>query len=144
MRLVNIDDEPFEAAPVAAAREQMTTACSMWASVEPRLVLQIKLTAWPALLAGSVRQLLQGVLTEGTQISAAERAFFTRSSREVQPSLLHLPVVVPRPSVVGLGSAVFLQSFAKSACLRSDGRYTFLAYRGVTVSEVASLYTKRY
>ena len=52
MRLVNIDDEPFEAAPVAAAREQMTTACSMWASVEPRLVLQIKLTAclaaWPA------------------------------------------------------------------------------------------------
>ena len=81
MRLVNIDDEPFEAAPVAAAREQMTTACSMWASVEPRLVLQIKLTAWPALLGGSVRQLLQGVLTEGTQISAAERAFFTRSSR---------------------------------------------------------------
>ena len=35
----------FEAAPVAAAQEQMTTACSMWASVEPRLVLQIKLTA---------------------------------------------------------------------------------------------------
>ena len=68
MRLVNIDDEPFEAAPVAAAREQMTTACSMWASVEPRLVLQIKLTAWSALLAGSVRQLLQGVLTEGTEI----------------------------------------------------------------------------
>ena len=28
MRLVNIDDEPFDAAPVAAAREQMTTACS--------------------------------------------------------------------------------------------------------------------
>ena len=80
MRLVNIDDEPFEAAPVAAAREQMTTACSTWASVEPRLVLQIKLTAWPALLAGSVRQLLQGVLTEGTQISSAKRAFFTRSS----------------------------------------------------------------
>ena len=81
MKLVNIDDDPFKAAPVEAAREQMTTACSMWASVEPRLVLQIKLTAWPALLAGSVRQLLQGVLTEGTQISAAERAFFTRSSR---------------------------------------------------------------
>ena len=80
MRLVNIDDEPFEAAPVAAAREQMTTACSMWASVEPRLVLQIKLTAWPALLAGSVRQLLQGALTEGTEISSAERAFFTPSS----------------------------------------------------------------
>ena len=55
MRLVNIDDEPFEAAAVAAAREQMTTACSMWASEEPRLGLQIKLTAWPALLAGSVR-----------------------------------------------------------------------------------------
>ena len=80
MRLVNIDDEPFEAAPVAAAREQMTTACSIWASVEPRLVLQIKLTAWPALLAGSVRQLLQGVLTEGTPLSAAERAFFMRFS----------------------------------------------------------------
>ena len=80
MRLVNIDDEPFEAAPVAAAREQMTTACSMWASVEPRLVLQIKLTAWPALLAGSVRQLLQGVLTEGPNCSSLEHAFCTRFS----------------------------------------------------------------
>ena len=80
MRSVKNDDEPFETVALAVVREQVTTACSMWASVEPRLVLQIKLTAWPALLAGSVRQLLQGVLTEGTHCSSLEHAFCTRFS----------------------------------------------------------------
>ena len=45
MSSVKNDDEPFETAAVAVAREQMATACSMWASVEARLMLQIKLTA---------------------------------------------------------------------------------------------------
>ena len=76
---VRIDDEPFEMAALAAAREQMTTApCSMWASVEARLALQIKLTAWTWKLGGRVRQLLQGVQNEGTQISPAKRAFLVR------------------------------------------------------------------
>ena len=38
--------EPFKMAAAAAARAQMATACSMWASVEARLALQIKVTAW--------------------------------------------------------------------------------------------------
>ena len=77
---VKNDDEAFKTAAAASVRDQTATACSMWASVEPRLVLQIKLTAWPALLAGSVRQLLQGVLTEGPNCSSLEHAFCTRFS----------------------------------------------------------------
>ena len=117
MRLVNIDDEPFEAAPVAAAREQMTTACSMWASVEPRLVLQIKLTAWPALLAGSVRQLLQGVLTKDQTAPhwsmRFARGFLLRRLRDRRSAKR----AVPRASVIGLGSDLVLQSGT------SSGRY---------------------
>ncbi len=36
----------LETAAAAAAREQMVTACSIWASVESHLALKIKLTAW--------------------------------------------------------------------------------------------------
>ena len=119
MRLVNIDDEPFEAAPIAAAREQMTTACSMWASVEPRLVLQIKLTAWPALLAGSIRQLLQGVLTEGPNCSSLEhafcRGFLLRRLRDRRSAKR----AVPRASVIGLGSDLVLHMWT------SDGGNPF-------------------
>ena len=43
---VKNDEESLETAAVAAARERVVTACSMWASVEARLALQIKLTAW--------------------------------------------------------------------------------------------------
>ena len=43
---VKNDDESLETAAVAAAREQMVTACSIWASVESHLALKIKLTAW--------------------------------------------------------------------------------------------------
>ena len=43
---VKNDDESLETAAVAPAREQMVTACSIWASVESHLALKIKLTAW--------------------------------------------------------------------------------------------------
>ena len=43
---VNNDDEPFETAAVSVARKHVATECSMWASVETLLALQIKLTPW--------------------------------------------------------------------------------------------------
>ena len=43
---VKNDDEPFKTAAVSVVRERVATARSMWASVEARLALQIKLTAW--------------------------------------------------------------------------------------------------
>ena len=43
---VKNDEESLETAAVTAAREQMVTACSIWASVESHLALKIKLTAW--------------------------------------------------------------------------------------------------
>ena len=43
---VKNDEESLETAAVAAAWEQMVTACSMWASLESHLALKIKLTAW--------------------------------------------------------------------------------------------------
>ena len=42
---VNNDDEPFETVAVAVAREHVATVCSVWASAEAQLALQIKLTA---------------------------------------------------------------------------------------------------
>ena len=44
MRLVNIDDEPFEAAPVAAAQERMVTAGNVPASADIVLCGQTTLT----------------------------------------------------------------------------------------------------
>ena len=46
MRSVDKDDEPFETAAVAVARERVSTVCSLWTSVETHQVPQIKLTAW--------------------------------------------------------------------------------------------------
>ena len=43
---VNKDDEPFEPAAVAVARERVSTVCSLCASVETLLAPQIKLTPW--------------------------------------------------------------------------------------------------
>ena len=60
------DDEPFETVAVAAAREQMATAYSMWASLEPQLALQIKLTAWTCKLGGRSRRTCKRVQNEGT------------------------------------------------------------------------------
>ena len=45
MMSVKNDDESFKTAAVADVGERVATAWSMWASVEARLVLQIKLTA---------------------------------------------------------------------------------------------------
>ena len=44
MRSVDKDDEPFETAAVAVARERVSTVCSLWTSVETHQVPQIKLT----------------------------------------------------------------------------------------------------
>ena len=43
---VNNDDEPFEDAAVAVARECVPIVCSLWMSVETFLAPQIKLTPW--------------------------------------------------------------------------------------------------
>ena len=46
MLSVKNDDEPFEMAAVEVAQERVATVASVWASVEARLVREIKLTAW--------------------------------------------------------------------------------------------------
>ena len=57
---VKNDDEPFKTAAAAVARERVATARSMWASVEARLALQIKLTAWTCMARRRRVAVLQG------------------------------------------------------------------------------------
>ena len=57
---VKNDDESLETAAVAAAREQMVTACSIWASGESHLALKIKLTAWTWKARRPLAAVLQG------------------------------------------------------------------------------------
>ena len=89
----NEDDEPFKTAAAAVARERVATARSMWASVEARLALQIKLTAWTCKLGGRSRQSCKSLQNEGPWFSSAERAFSTRSS--TQKTAGHLVFCLP-------------------------------------------------
>ena len=67
---VKNEAESFESAAVAAAREQMLTACNVPASAEPMLGSQ---TTWRhgscSALGGAGDQLLQVLQNEGTQNS---------------------------------------------------------------------------
>ena len=74
---VNKDDEPFEPAAVAVARECVPIVCSLWMSVETLLALKIKLTAWTCKLGVRGRAAPESAENEGEVFSAAERAFLT-------------------------------------------------------------------
>ena len=63
---VNKDDEPFEPAAAAVARERVSTVCSLWMSVETHLVPQIKLTAWTCKLGVRGRAAPESAENEGT------------------------------------------------------------------------------
>ena len=78
MMSVKKDDEPFKSAAAAVARERVATARSMWASVEARLALQIKLTPWTCKLGVRGRAAPESAENEGRWFSSAKRAFFTR------------------------------------------------------------------
>ena len=77
---VKNDEESLETAAVAAAREQMVTACSIWASVESHLALKIKLTAWTC-MARRPR-------TAGSQDSAKRRLSVLCSGKSFSHAVL--------------------------------------------------------
>ena len=73
---VNNDDEPFKTAAVAVAREQMTTARSMWASEESRLALQIKLMSWTCKARRPLAAVLQGPAKRRPLVLFTGKSFF--------------------------------------------------------------------
>ena len=77
---VKNDEESLETAAVTAAREQMVTACSIWASVESHLALKIKLTAWTCMARQPRTAGSRTLQNEGTQNAPAEQAFSVRFS----------------------------------------------------------------
>ena len=82
MRSVNNEAEHFESVAVAAAWEHVATVCSVWASVEAQLALQIKLTTWTCKARRRCAPAPEMLQNEGPSFSSAKRAFSTRSSIE--------------------------------------------------------------
>ena len=77
---VNKDDEPFEPAASAVARECVSIVYSLWMSVETLLALKIKLTAWTCKLGVRGRAAPESAENEGSWFSRLETAFDTRFS----------------------------------------------------------------
>ena len=73
---VKNDEESLETAAVAAAREQMVTACSIWASLESHLALQIKLIAWTWKARRPLEAVLQGPAKRRNTERASGASFF--------------------------------------------------------------------
>ena len=73
---VKNDEESLETAAVTAAREQMVTACSIWASVESHLALKIKLTAWTWKARRPLAAVLQGPAKRRNTERASGASFF--------------------------------------------------------------------
>ena len=73
---VKNDEESLETAAVAAAWEQMVTACSIWASVESHLALKIKLPAWTWKARRPLAAVLQGPAKRRPLVLFSEKSFF--------------------------------------------------------------------
>ena len=80
MLSVKNDDEPVETVAVEAAQERVATVSSVWASVEARLMREIKLTAWTCEVRRRRTPAPGNAENEGEVFSATRAAFKTRFS----------------------------------------------------------------
>ena len=80
MLSVKNDNEPVETVAVEAAQERVATVSSVWASVEARLMREIKLTAWTGEVWRRRTPPPGSAENEGEVFSATRAAFKTRFS----------------------------------------------------------------